>query len=103
MPIFRPNFRPSRRALLKGTGAFAMGLTVLPRFSMAQEEEKSVNLYNYDTYIGETTLADFEAATGISAKMDLFADMDELFSKLKAGNPGYDAVVVANDYWSRPA
>ncbi|HUR43324.1 MAG TPA: spermidine/putrescine ABC transporter substrate-binding protein, partial [Aestuariivirga sp.] len=57
--------------------------------------------YNYDTYIGKTTLADFEAATGIKAKMDLFADMDELFSKLKAGNPGYDAVVVANDYLER--
>ncbi len=101
MPTYRPNFRPSRRSLLKGGGAFAMGVTILPRFSMAQEEEKSLNLYNYDTYIGETTLADFEAATGIKPKMDLFADMDELFSKLKAGNPGYDAIVVANDYLER--
>ncbi len=101
MSIFRPAFRPSRRAVLQGTGAFAMGLTVLPRFSAGQEEEKSLNLYNYDTYIGETTLADFESATGIKAKMDLFADMDELFSKLKAGNPGYDAIVVANDYLER--
>ena len=101
MSTFRPKFRPSRRSLLKGAGAFAMGVTVLPQFSLAQEEEKSLNLYNYDTYIGETTLADFEDATGIRPKMDLFADMDELFSKLKAGNPGYDAIVVANDYLER--
>ena len=100
MTAFHPRFRPSRRSLLKGTGALFAGLTFLPRFSLA-DEEKQVNLYNYDTYIGETTLADFTAATGVETKMDLFADMDELFSKLKAGNPGYDAVVVANDYLER--
>jgi spermidine/putrescine transport system substrate-binding protein len=100
MSTFRPKYRPNRRSLLKGTGALAAGLTFLPRFSLA-EEEKQLNLYNYDTYIGETTLADFEGATAIAPKMDLFADMDELFSKLKAGNPGYDAIVVSNDYLER--
>jgi spermidine/putrescine transport system substrate-binding protein len=72
----------------------------MPRFSLA-EEEKKLNLYNYDTYIGETTLADFSSTTSIETKMDLFADMDELFSKMKAGNPGYDAMVVSNDYLER--
>ena len=100
MTVFHPRFRPSRRSLLQGPGAMIAGISFLPRFSMA-EEEKKVNLYNYDTYIGETTLDDFGAATGIESKMDLFADMDELFAKLKAGNPGYDAVVVANDYLER--
>ena len=99
MTVFHPRFRPNRRSLLKG-GALVAGLTMLPRYSLA-EEEKKLNLYNYDTYIGETTLADFNAATGIEAKMDLFADMDELFAKLKGGNPGYDAVVVSNDYLER--
>ena len=101
MSHYQPKFKPSRRSVLKGTGALGLpALTFLPRFSLA-EEEKQVNLYNYDTYIGETTLADFASATGVESKMDLFADMDELFSKLKAGNPGYDAVVVANDYLER--
>jgi len=100
MSIYQPRFAPSRRTLLKGTGALIAGITFLPRFSQA-EEEKKLNLYNYDTYIGETTLADFNGATGIETKMDLFADMDELFSKMKAGNPGYDAMVVSNDYLER--
>jgi spermidine/putrescine transport system substrate-binding protein len=68
------------------------GLTFLPRFALS-EEEKALNFYNWDTYIGETTLADFNTATGIEVKMDLFADNDELFAKLKAGNPGYDLIV----------
>jgi spermidine/putrescine transport system substrate-binding protein len=100
MTTCQPRFSPSRRSLLKGTGAAIAGITFLPRFSQA-EEEKKLNLYNYDTYMGETTLADFNGATGIETKLDLFADMDELFSKMKAGNPGYDAMVVANDYLER--
>jgi spermidine/putrescine transport system substrate-binding protein len=84
-------FRSNRRQLLKGVGMFA-ALTILPRGALS-EEEKKLSFYNYDTYTGENTLADFQAATGIEAKLDLFADGDELFTKLKAGNPGYDVIV----------
>ncbi len=92
--------RPGRRAVLKGAGAFAAGLAFLPRFALS-EEEKKLNFYNWDTYIGETTLDDFNAETGIEVKMDLFADGDELFAKLKAGNPGYDVIVPTNDLLER--
>jgi spermidine/putrescine transport system substrate-binding protein len=95
MSIMNRGFRVNRRKLLAGTGAVAAGLTILPRFSLA-EEEKKLSFYNFDTYIGENTLAEFNAATGIEVKLDLFADGDELFTKLKAGNPGYD-VIVPND------
>ena len=100
MTTFRPRYRPNRRSLLKGASVAAVGLTMMPRFSLA-EEEKKLNLYNWDTYIGETTLADFETATGIETKMDLFADNDELFAKLKGGNPGYDVIVPTNDNLER--
>ena len=33
--------------------------------------------------------------------MDLFADNDELFAKLKGGNPGYDVIVPTNDNLER--
>jgi spermidine/putrescine transport system substrate-binding protein len=33
--------------------------------------------------------------------MDLYADNDELFAKLKAGNPGYDVIVPASDNLER--
>jgi spermidine/putrescine transport system substrate-binding protein len=100
MSTFHPKFRPTRRSLLKGASALAAGLTFLPRFSLA-EEEKKLNLFNWDTYIGEHSLADFQKATGIEVKMDLFADNDELFAKLKGGNPGYDVIVPTNDNLER--
>ena len=100
MSTFRPRYRPSRRALLQGAGAFAVGLTFLPRFSLSAEEKK-LNFFNWDTYIGENTLSNFNDATGIEVKMDLYADNDELFAKLKGGNPGYDVIVPTNDTLER--
>lgn len=96
MTLMQSRYRPNRRSLLKGTGAMFAGLTLLPRFALS-EEEKKLSFYNYDTYIGEHTLEDFNQATGIEVKMDLFADGDELFTKLKAGNPGYDVIIPTND------
>ena len=57
-----------------------------------------MNFYNWDTYIGETTIEDFEDETGIEVQYDLFADNAELFAKLRGGNPGYDLIVPTNDY-----
>ena len=98
----RPAFgtRPTRRRFLAGTGAAAAGLAILPQGGLAKEAPK-LNFYNWDTYIGATALADFKARTGISVRMDLYADNDELFARLKAGNPGYDAIVPTNDFVQR--
>jgi spermidine/putrescine transport system substrate-binding protein len=54
MTTYVPRFRPTRRAVLKGS-ALAVGLTFLPRLSLSAEEKK-LNFYNWDTYIGERTL-----------------------------------------------
>jgi len=92
----------SRRGFLKG--ATAVGLT-FPLIGCGEDEaaqaSKELNFYNWDTYIGETTLDDFKEASGITVKMDLFSDNDELFAKLKDGNPGYDVIVPTNDFVER--
>lgn len=89
----------TRRTALRGMiGAGAVGLTFDMSKAFAASHSGTVNFYNWDTYIGETTLEDFTAATGIEVNYDLFADNDELFAKLKNGNPGYDLIVPTNDY-----
>lgn len=90
----------SRRQFMQGAAAAGISITAMPRF-VAAAEEKLINFYNWDTYIGETTLADFKAATGMEVKMDLFADNDELFAKLRSGNPGYDVIVPSSNWVSR--
>jgi spermidine/putrescine transport system substrate-binding protein len=102
----------SRRSLLQGLGAAAVGLSFAPLLSGCGQsggskdgngEEAKLNFYNWDTYIGKTTLADFKAATGISVNMTLFASNDELFAKLRGGNPGYDVIVPSNETVTRLA
>ena len=93
-------FSATRRGFLKSTGAVAAGLTMLP-YKALSAEEKELNFYNWDTYIGEDTLSNVNEATGVTVRMDLFADNDELFAKLKDGNPGYDLIVPTNDYVER--
>ena len=59
-----------RKFLTAGTGV-AMGITLLPYKSMAAEEKK-MNLYSWDSYLGENTLAEFKDATGVEVKLDLY-------------------------------
>jgi len=92
----------SRRSLLKGLGAAAVGISLLGKKSPAwAEKEKKLNFYNWDTYIGETTLPDFQKETGIDVNMSLFATNDELFAKLRAGNPGFDVIVPGSEFVQR--
>lgn len=60
-------------------------------------ENKTLNIFNWSTYIGETTVADFEALCGVTITYDTYESNDFMLSRLRAGNPGYD-IVVPSDY-----
>jgi spermidine/putrescine transport system substrate-binding protein len=99
-----------RRSLLKGMGAAAIGLTFTGALAgcseketkkLANGEEAKLNFYNWDTYIGDTTLADYKNTSGVDVKMDKFANNDELFAKFRAGNPGYDVIVPSDNFIER--
>lgn len=91
----------NRRSILKGIGATAIGLTILDdAAAVGAVEGNSLNFYNWDTYIGETTLDDFRAISGINVQMDIFDTNDTLFSKLKTTSQ-YDVIVPSHDYVER--
>ncbi|MGD9968010.1 MAG: PotD/PotF family extracellular solute-binding protein [Hyphomonadaceae bacterium] len=92
----------SRRSLLQQFGAAAIGISFAGGLSACgRSGGRTVSFYNWDTYIGPTTLADFEEATGAAVNMSLFATNDELFARLRAGNPGYDVIVPSNEFVTR--
>jgi putrescine transport system substrate-binding protein len=79
-------------------GAVAAAAFALPGVAQAE----TVNIYNWSDYIGETTLADFTAATGIEAVYDTYDNNEVMEAKLLAGNSGYDIVVpTAQPFLSR--
>jgi spermidine/putrescine transport system substrate-binding protein len=100
----------NRRALLKSMGVAAVGISFTGALSacgkkeakkLANGEAAELNFYNWDTYVGETTLQDFKQLSDIDVKMDLFDSNDVLFAKFKTGNPGYDVIVPSNDFVER--
>ncbi len=94
--------RLSRRRLL---GGMAAGLSLRgcapPPPRGANGEAMTLNFYSWDSYTGATTLADFTAATGIGVEMSLYGTNDELFARLRAGNPGFDVIVPSNEFVTR--
>ena len=87
----------NRRAMLRGMGVAAVGFSLTGGLAgcgekkaktLANGEAAELNFYNWDTYIGETTLEDYKEAGGVDVNMTLFASNDELFAKLRAGSYG---------------
>ncbi len=81
----------TRRTALTALG----GALALPYVRPSWAAAGSVNVYNWSDYIGETTIADFEAETGIGVVYDLYASAEEMQAKMLAGSPGYDVVLSA--------
>ncbi|MGQ5521861.1 extracellular solute-binding protein [Chitinimonas sp. PSY-7] len=79
----KPTVLGSVLGLLSVTAAYAAG---------------TVNVYNYNDYIAPDTIANFEKASGLKVKYDLFDSVETLQSKLLTGKSGYDVVYPSADY-----
>lgn len=69
----------------------------------AQEAQKVVHVYNWTDYIGRTTIADFEAKTGIRVVYDTYESNEIVETKLLTGRTGYDVVFPTASVLSRLA
>ncbi|MGE6321969.1 polyamine ABC transporter substrate-binding protein [Pseudomonas oryzihabitans] len=63
--------------------------------------EPTVRVYNWSDYVGETTLEDFQKATGITPVYDVFDSNETLEGKLLAGHTGYDVVVPSSNFLAK--
>lgn len=54
---------------------------------------QTLNVYNWATYIAEDTVSNFEAACGVKVVYDTYGSDDDMFVRLRQGNPGFDIVV----------
>ncbi len=63
--------------------------------------DPTVRVYNWSDYVGETTLDDFQKATGITPVYDVFDSNETLEGKLLAGHTGYDVVVPSSNFLAK--
>jgi len=85
--------RMTRRTALTALGTTLGTGLAMPFVRPSWAQGSSVNVYNWADYIGETTIADFEAETGISVVYDNYASSEEAQAKMLAGSTGYDVVL----------
>jgi len=80
-----------RRVMLKLRSAIAATLLMLPAHVGAAE--RTVNFYNWSSYMAPGVLEDFSRETGIKVVYDTFDANETLETRLLAGKSGYDVVV----------
>ncbi len=77
-----------------------LALAVASTLTLAQEEERLLNIYNWSDYIAEDTIRNFEKETGIRVRYDNFDNNEIVHAKLVAGKTGYD-IVVPSSNWAK--
>ena len=72
----------------------ASAALAMPYISRAHAQEEAVlNVFNWTDYIGETTIEDFQTATGIQVAYDLFDSIEGMEAKMLGGSTGFDVVI----------
>jgi putrescine transport system substrate-binding protein len=82
---------PFRRLVSKIRLAMTVALLALPAHANAQE--RTVNFYNWSSYMAPGVLEEFTRETGIKVVYDTFDANETLETRLLAGKSGYDVVV----------
>ena len=62
------------------------------------EEEKVLNIFTWEGYFDEESLAQFQQETGIKVNYSVFASNEEMLRKLRSGNAGDYDLILASDY-----
>ena len=90
------------RSTMRILGLAAAAMTAaLGTGTTANAQERQLFIYNWSDYIGSTTIADFEAETGIKVTYDLFDSYETMDARLQAGASGYDIVFPGRYYISQ--
>jgi putrescine transport system substrate-binding protein len=79
----------------------AIAIAAVPLQTMAQSNEKIVNVFNWADYIGSDTVKNFEKEYGIKVNYDEYESSEMVEAKLLSGRTGYDIVVHSSMYSKR--
>ena len=83
---------------MKRLMSLLLALALLAALPLAlAEEEKTLNLFTWATYIDDATIARFTEETGIKVNYTYFATNEEMLLKMSAAGSEFD-VILASDY-----
>jgi spermidine/putrescine transport system substrate-binding protein len=62
--------------------------------------EKELNIFNWENYLSEEVIKEFEQKYGVKVNLETFDDSDFMFSKIQSQPDKYDLVMAEHDYVS---
>jgi putrescine transport system substrate-binding protein len=81
----------TRRSTLSLMAGAALAM---PYISRAHAEgDMALNVFNWPDYIGETTIEDFQSATGIHVSYDLYDSTETMEAKMLSAGSDFDVVI----------
>jgi len=86
---------------LFGAALVALSMTVSGCGTKESAASRQLNLYIWNDYLADDTVANFEKETGITVAVSNYGSNEELDSKLAPGQSGYDIVVPSASYYER--
>jgi putrescine transport system substrate-binding protein len=89
------------RRWIAGSALAALSMMVSACGKRESAADRSLNLYIWNDYLAEDTVANFEKETGIKVAVSNYGSNEELDSKLAPGKSGYDIVVPSASYYER--
>ncbi|MDI9347919.1 MAG: polyamine ABC transporter substrate-binding protein [Methylacidiphilales bacterium] len=79
----------------------SVGVAMLLVSCGEKTKERTLNIYNWNDYIDEKSIPEFETKTGIKVIYDNYDSNEVIEAKLLAGGSGYDLVVPTADFAER--
>lgn len=89
--------RLDRRRFLAGSAASGLSLALIRPARSADDGQQPLSVFNWFSYIGETTIETFTRRTGVAVRYDVFANNAELLTRLREETTAYD-VIFPSDY-----
>lgn len=78
--------------------AITMAAAAVATLSLTAQAAGQLNIYNWNDYVGEQTVPNFEKANGVKVKYDVYDSNETLQAKLLTGKSGYDIVVPSLEF-----
>ncbi|WP_374347049.1 extracellular solute-binding protein [Chitinimonas sp.] len=75
-----------------------IGLALSLACAFSAQAAGTLNVYNWNDYIADDTIANFEKATGTKVHYDMYDSNEVLQAKLLTGKSGYDVVYPSADF-----
>jgi len=57
---------------------------------------QELHIYNWSTYIAETTIPQFEEACDVTVTYSTYSSNEDMLTRIRLGNPGYDVIFPGN-------